>query len=131
MTLSGPENREARAWYTRNGMPVIAYSSLGRGFFSGRGRSGDWEGARAVLDAYAQLGYLYPENMGRLARAEKLAERDGCSVPEIAMRYVFGSDMNVFAVVSTSSRERLQMNLRAAANPLSAGDVAYLEGMDK
>lgn len=131
VTLSGPENREARAWYTRNGMPVIAYSSLGRGFFSGRFRSGDWEGARAVLDAYAQLGYLYPENMDRLARAEKLAERDGCSVPEIAMRYVFGSDMNVFAVVSTSSPERLQMNLRAAANPLSAGDVAYLEGMDK
>ena len=66
VTLSGPENAEARRWYREQRMPVIAYSSLARGFFSGRFRSGDYEGARAVLDAFAQKGYLYPENMERL-----------------------------------------------------------------
>ena len=35
--------------------------------------------------------------------------------------------MNIFAVVSTTSSERLQMNINAANNPLSAEDVAYLE----
>ena len=127
VTVSGPENREARDWYTGNQMPVIAYSSLGRGFFSGKFRSDDPEGARRVLDRYAQKGYLYPENLERLRRAEALAARDNVSVPEIAMRYIFGSPMNVYAVVSTTSAERLQMNIRAAEQPLSPEDCRWLE----
>ena len=68
--------------------------------------------------------------MARLARAEELAQRYSVTVPEIALRYVFGSGMNVFAVVSTTSPERLQMNLRAAGQPLASRDIAYLEGME-
>ena len=128
VTISGPENEAARAWYRERQMPVIAYSSLGRGFFSGRFRAGDEEGARRVLDRFARKGYLCPENMARLARAETLAERLGVTVPEIAMRYVFGSGMNQYAVVSTTSPERLEMNLRSAAHPLSGEEVRYLEG---
>ena len=127
VTLSGPENKEARRWYREQQMPVIAYSSLARGFFSGRFRADDYDGARAVLDAFAQKGYLYPENMDRLRRAEALAEKYGVTVPEIAMRYIFASDMDVFAVVSTTSPARLQMNLQAAAHPLSEADARYLE----
>ena len=130
VTLAGPENAAVRAWYRENQMPVIAYSSLGRGFFSGRFRAFDYEKARTVLDPYAQRGYLYEENMARLARAEELARRYGVTVPEIAMRYVFGSGMNVFAVVSTASPERLNMNLRAAGQPLTSRDIAYLEGTE-
>jgi len=127
VTISGPEHAEARAWYIENQMPVVAYSSLGRGFFSGRFRAFDEDGARRVLDVFAQKGYLYPANMRRLRRAEQLAEQYGISVPEIAMRYVFASPMNVFAVVSTTSIERMRMNLRAAANPLPAEAVRFLE----
>jgi aryl-alcohol dehydrogenase-like predicted oxidoreductase len=127
VTLSGPENREARAWYAANRMPVIAWSSLGRGFFSGRFRAGDEKTAQAVLDPFAQKGYLYPENMERLRRAEILAEREGVTVAEIAMRYVFSSEMNLYAVVSTASIDRLRMNLRASCTPLAPGDVAFLE----
>lgn len=111
-------------------MPVIAYSSLGRGFFSGRFRAGDYEGARQVLDSFARKGYLYEENMARLHRCETLAERYGVPVPEIAMRYIFGSGMNLYAVVSTASAERLKMNLRAADHPLDSADMAYLEGTE-
>ncbi|MBR2824596.1 MAG: aldo/keto reductase [Clostridia bacterium] len=130
VSLSGPENRDARAWYAENQMPVIAYSSLGRGFFSGRFRSDDPEAAGRVLDPYARKGYLYPINLERLRRAETLADREGCAVSEIAMRYVFSSPMNVFAVVSTKSADRLRMNIRAAGMPLTGEDVSYLEGGD-
>ena len=130
ITISGPENEAARAWYRENQMPVIAYSSLGRGFFSGRFRAYDYENARRILDIFAQKGYLYEENMARLARTEELARKYGTTVAEIAMRYVFGSGMNVYAVVSTSSPERLQMNLRAAGHPLSPQDISYLEGTE-
>ena len=130
VTLSGPENEDARTWYRENRMPVIAYSSLGRGFFSGRFRAGDYDGARRVLDSYARTGYLYEENMARLKRAEEMAERYGVTVPEIAMRYIFGSGMNLYAVVSTASVERLKMNLRAAEQPLTGEEVKYLEGTE-
>ena len=125
VSISG--DKSACSWYAENQMPVIAYSSLGRGFFSGNFRAGDYEGARKYMDSFAQKGYLCEENMKRLSRAEDLAKRYGVSVPEIAMRYVFSNEMNIFAVVSTTSTERLRMNINAANNPLSAEDIAYLE----
>ncbi len=36
VTISGPDQAAARAWYAQERMPVFAYSSLGRGLFSGR-----------------------------------------------------------------------------------------------
>lgn len=127
VTISGPENEEARRWYTDKQMPVIAYSSLGRGFFSGRFKSGDYEGAKKVLDRAAQKGYLYEENMKRLRNAERIAERDSCSVTQVAMRYVFSHPMNVFAVASTTNPARLKQNLQAALTPFDTEDVKALE----
>ena len=127
VTLSGSENRAARSWYMDNGMPVIAYSGLARGFLSGRFRSGEIGKARQVLDSFAQKGFLYEENMKRLARAEQLAGRLGISVPEVGMRYLFSTQMNLFAVVSTRSADRLKMNLNAAAHPLTDEEVSFLE----
>ncbi len=131
VSISGPEHQADRTWYTQNGMPVIAYSSLGRGFFSGRFRSDDPEGARRVLDPYAQKGYLYPENMQHLKRAEELAAKYGETVPEIAMRYVFSSSMNVFAVVSTTNPGRLDSSIRAVCNPLSQTEITELENQQE
>lgn len=127
VSISGPENRKAREWYVANQMPVIAYSSLGRGFFSGRFKSGDYEGAKKILDKPAQKGYLCEENMRRLKRAEEMAEKYGVTVSEIAMRYVFASPMNVCAVVSTSNPTRMAQNVSAANHPLADEDVLYLE----
>lgn len=127
VSLTGPEHQADREWYAETRIPLIAYSSLGRGFFSGKFRADDPEEARRVLDSYAQKGYLYPENLRRLERAEKLARKKGLSVPEIAMRYVFASPMNVFAVVSTTKPERLDGSIRAAADPLTAEEAGWLE----
>lgn len=128
VSVSGPDHREDRNWYAETQMPVVAYSSLGRGFFSGKFRSDDPEGAKRVLDSFAQKGYLYPENLHRLKRAEELAQKRGLTVPEIAMRYVFASPMNMFAVVSTTKPERLDSSIKAAANPLTAEEAKWLEG---
>ena len=127
VTLSGPEHKADREWYAKTGMPVIAYSSLGRGFFSGKFRSDDPEGAKSVLDSYAQKGYLHTQNLNRLRNAEQLSEKTGETIPEIAMRYVFSNQMNMFAVVSTSRPDRLDSSIRACSRPLSADETALLE----
>ena len=55
VNISGPENQEARAWYEKNQMPVIAYASLGRGFFSGRMKSEYADHASDYLDSFAGI----------------------------------------------------------------------------
>lgn len=127
VTISGAVNADARAWYAENGMPVIAYSSLGRGFFSGRFASGDYATARKILDRPAEKGYLCAANMERLRRAEMLAREQACTVSEIAMRYVFSGNMNMFAVVGTANPERIQKNIKAAKCPLSAEAFRWLQ----
>lgn len=130
VTVSGPAAQADRQWYRDNAMPVVAYSSLSRGFFSGRFRAGDWDAARAVLDPPAQKGYLTPGNMERLRRAEILAARDGCTPAHVAMRYVFSSGMNLYAVCATSSPARMRQNLEASLSPLSPEDLQFLEAGD-
>ncbi len=127
VTISGPEHAADRAWYAETQMPVLAYSSLGRGFFGGRFQSFDETAAKKVLDGPAQKGYLCPENMRRLRNAEALAKRDRCTVPQTAMRYVFGSGMDVYALVSTTNPVRIPENIAAAWAPLSGEDAAFLE----
>jgi len=127
ITISGPENAMAREWYARTEMPVLAYSSLGRGFFSGKFRAFDYDKAKEILDGPSQKGYLYEENMQRLRNAEILAERYHSRVPEIAMRYIFSTGMNLYAAVSTINPARLLENIAASNMPLSAEDVAFLE----
>lgn len=127
VTISGQGNKEVRDWYSRMKMPVLAYSALGRGFFSGRFEAGDYETAKSVLDAYAQKGYLYPVNMERLERCQILAEKRSCSVAQVAMSYIFSHSMNVFAVVSTTSPDRMKLNIEAAKLRLSEKEVIFLE----
>ena len=127
VTVAGPENEAVRNRYAQLRLPVIAYSSLGRGFFTGRFRSDDWDGARAVLDAPAQKGYLYPENMRRLRNAERLAASLHTSVSDIALRYVFASDMNAFAVCSSTDPKRIAQNVLSACRPLTKEEAGALE----
>lgn len=127
VTISGPENADARSWYAEQKMPVIAYSSLARGFFSGKFKAFDYEGAKKVLDDPGQKGYLCEENMRRLNNAEKLAEKYQTSVTDIALRYLFGSDMNMFAVMSSANPKHLPGNVSAANHPLTKEDIAFLE----
>ena len=127
VTISGPANEEAREWYRQNQMPVIAYSSLGRGLFSGKLKSSDSYRAAEFLDGVAMKGYGYPENFERLRRCEELAAKKNVSVPQIAMAWIFCQNMNTFAVVSTSKPERMQQNIDALSVKLTEAETAYLD----
>lgn len=127
ITISGPSNEDARAWYKKTQMPVVAYSSLGRGLFSGRVKGDAIESAAQVLDSVAMKGYGYPENFERLRRCEELAAEKNCSVPQIAMAWMYNQDINTFAVVSTGSPSRMQENINALHINLTEDEVLYLD----
>lgn len=65
--------------------------------------------------------------MHRLRNAEILAEKYNTSLTDIALRYLLGSEMNVFAVMNTTNSRRLSDNVAAANHPLSREDMALLE----
>ena len=113
LCISGPVQRQARDWYERTGMPVIAYSGLGRGLFSGRVKSAQPERAGEVMDDFAMKGYACADNFERLRRCEEMAAKYGCSVPQMAMAWLFGQRLNTFAVVSTAKPERMEENIAA------------------
>ena len=127
VTISGPQNQDARAWYEKNQMPVIAYSSLGRGLFSGKVKSSEPEKASEVMDMNAMKGYACPENFERLRRCEELARQYHCTVPQIAMAWIYRQPLNCFAVVSTTKPERMQENIQAMELPLTEDEVLYLD----
>lgn len=127
VTISGPTQAEARRWYEQNGMPVIAYSSLGRGLFSGKLKSTETDKAASILDGAAMKGYGYPENYERLRRCELLAEKKGASVPQIAMAWICNQKINSFAVVSTTRAERMSENIDALHIKLSPEELAFLD----
>ena len=127
ISVSGPGQQAARAWYEENQMPVIAYSSLGRGLFSGRVKSSEPEKAGEVMDDVAIKGYASPDNFERLRRCEQLAEEKNCSVPQIAMAWVFSQKMNTFAVVSTKSPGRMKQNIDALCMTLTEKECRYLD----
>ena len=126
VTVSGPSNKDARTWYEENQMPVIAYSSLGRGLFSGKIKGNATQKAGEVMDKAAIKGYACPENFERLRRCERLAEMKNCSVPQIAMAWIYNQKMNVFAVVSTTNPKRMEENIAALSISLTENECLYL-----
>ena len=126
VTLTGKDNEQARAWYQENGMPVIAYSSLGRGLLSGKITSGNMADYAKLMDEPARKGYACEENFERLRRCETLAKEKGITVSQVALAWFFRQPMNLFAIVSTSSRERMQANMEALNIFLTAEECSYL-----
>lgn len=127
VSISGPANQGARDWYRKNQLPVVAYSSLGRGLFSGRVKGTEPENASKYMDEYAMKGYGYPDNFERLRRCEELAVKKHCSVPQIAMAWIFRQKLNTFAVVSTTKASRMQENIDALHIELSEEEVKFLD----
>lgn len=127
VSISGPGNEAAREWYAQQKMPVVAYSSLGRGLFSGKIKSADKDRAAEVMDEAAMKGYAGDGNFERLRRCEELAAQKGVTVPQIAMAYIFSQNLNTFAVVGTSKAERMRENIEAMHIKLSEAEMDWLD----
>lgn len=127
VSISGPPNREAQEWYRANEMPVLAYSSLARGFFSGRITPDNFSETKALLDHACLTAYCHPVNFRRLERAIQLAEKYALGVPQIALTYLLGSPIDVFPLVGAASPQEYDENLRAFDVALSERERAWLD----
>lgn len=125
--ISGPANAAARAWYQANDMPALAYSSLGRGFFSGRISRANFEETRALLDRACLTAYCHEVNFKRLDRAAELAAEKGITIPQLVLAYIMGAPFTVFPIVGAATPEEYAQNLAAFDVTLTDRERAWLD----
>lgn len=125
VSLTAKNSVGAIEWYQKTDMPVVAYSSLAGGLFSGKINE-DRSNISEVLPKTSQKGFVSDVNLERLSRVEKLAKEKGVTVPQIAMAYVHCYPMNTFAVVSTKNPSSMKKNIDALKIELTSDELKYL-----
>jgi len=122
VSLSG--DAEAQAWYARTHLPVFAWSSQARGFFSGRyapGMTGETQDQQNVVRTY-----FSDANWERYRRAEELAKHRGCTLQQITLAWVLHQPLNVYALIGPASLTELENSLGALDVELSPDEVGWL-----
>ena len=126
VTISGPANAEAREWYASSGMPVLAYSSLARGLFSGRVTPENYAEEKTKLDQACRTAYCHAVNVERLGRALMLSKKKGINVPQIVLAYLLGDAVSVFPIVGAATGDEFAENLGAFDVRLTPEERAWL-----
>lgn len=126
-SIGGPNQTEARAWYEQTGMPIISWSSLAGGFFSGRFRRDNLDTFSDYFGKLCVESYCYEDNFKRLDRAEQLANEMGYSIAQIAMAYILNQPLNVFPLVGCNTPDEFRANMTALDIPLDAATLDWLD----
>lgn len=127
LSISGSAGVAAREWYRQTQMPLLAWSPLASGFFSGRFRRnnlhlfGDREWDEVAIRTYAS-----EENFQRFDRAGVLAAEKGWTTAQIALAYVMNQPMNIFVVVGPHSGEKFKANIEASEIQLTQEEMDWL-----
>src|SRR5262249_39230017 len=101
------------AWHEKSGLPAFCYAPTARGYFA--------TGGAKAMDEYD-----HAESRVRLARAQVMATRMGCTPNQIALAWLRAQKFPAVPIVGPSSVEHLQDALGAAEVRLTAEEVAAL-----
>lgn len=127
ITISGPENKKSQEWYAANQMPVLAYSSMARGLFSGRITREQWLNRPEEIDPVCNKAYCGDTNFTRLERAEQIAKEKGVSIPQIALAFILCGEMNVFPIIGAANKEELTSSIGSLLVKLTKEEVEWLD----
>lgn len=126
VSLTGDAAKEAREFYIDTQMPVLAYSSLARGLFSGRITRKLFAEHPEEIDQYCRKAYCGDTNFTRLERAAQLAQERGVTISQIALAYTMNTPMNVFPITGAMTYEELADTAAATEINLTKEETAWL-----
>ena len=124
VTLAGDGQRGAREWYSTHGLPVFAYSSLARGFFSNHYDPTNSGGNR--VSRWCATYFGTEENIERLERARMFAREHHVTVAQVALAYVLCHPLQAFAVVGCTTIEKFAENVAALSLKLDEATLYWL-----
>jgi|SRR5579884_2610984 len=130
VTVSGESQRDAREWYSTYGLPLFAYSSLARGFFSEHYDPNNPD--RDRLSRWCASHFGSEENIQRLKRTKAFAREHQLTIAQVALAYVLCHPLRPFAVVGCTTSEKFAENVAALSVELDEATLHWLAtGQDK
>jgi predicted dehydrogenase/aryl-alcohol dehydrogenase-like predicted oxidoreductase len=110
---------ESRRWLAASGIPLFAWSSQARGFFTRAAR--DFHG-----DPELEHCWYSDDNFERLRRVQELAREKHTGPIHIAAAYVLHQDFTVFPLIGPRQLSELSSSLQAFDVSLTPTEVAWL-----
>lgn len=110
---------ESRKWFEKTRIPLMAWSSLGRGFFV-RGNSEDTSDPGLVACWYSE------DNFQRLERARELGAAKGVPAVCVALAYVLRQTFPTFALIGPETLDELHTSLAGLGVELTADEMRWL-----
>lgn len=110
------------------GIGIVAYSPLGRGFFTGK-LNKDTTFDAADFRSYAPRfqGDAFQKNLKMLERVSELAKSKGCTPGQLALAWVHHQGRDVFPIPGTKRVKYLEENVAAFSIALSREELQLLE----
>ncbi|KAM0026372.1 putative perakine reductase [Helianthus debilis subsp. tardiflorus] len=112
------------------GIGIVAYSPLGRGFFS---HGPNMLEKLEESDARKYLPRLQPENLEHnkimYERINDLATKKGCTTSQLALAWVLHQGNDVVPIPGTTKIENFEHNIGALSVKLTPEDMAELESI--
>jgi aryl-alcohol dehydrogenase-like predicted oxidoreductase len=122
------EEREMIPCCVDQGLAMIPWSPMARGFFAGNHRKKDWgDSTRAKTDTYAQSMYYRDEDFVVADRVQEIAKERGVSGPQIALAWVLGKPFVTAPIIGASKIEHLDQAIAALEIRLSDEEIKRLE----
>jgi aryl-alcohol dehydrogenase-like predicted oxidoreductase len=120
LAVSVAGDSDALAWHRATQFPLLSWSSLASGFFSGRFSPEDRSDPNVVRV------YYRPDNWERLRRVRELASRYACSTTQIALAWVLHQPFPTFPLIGPLAVSELTDCLAALNVPLTDDDARWL-----
>jgi len=122
------EEREMIPCCLDQGVALIPWSPMARGFFAGHHRKGDWgDTIRAKTDQYAHQLYYREEDFVVADRVQEVARARGVSGPQIALAWVLSKPYITAPIIGATRLEHLEQAVAALEIQLSEEEVRRLE----
>jgi aryl-alcohol dehydrogenase (NADP+) len=122
------EEREMIPLCREEGIGVIPWSPLARGFLAGNRRKGDYgDTSRAKTDEFSWEWYFTDADFVVADRVVSLAGRLGVKPAQVALAWLLSRPGVTAPIVGASKLSQLEEAVESLAVRLSADDVAFLE----
>ena len=110
------------------GIGLIPYSPMGRGFLANNRRKADWgDTIRAETDDFAQNVYFRDADFEVASRTAEVAKNMGVKPTQVALAWVLGQPNITAPIFGATKPEHIDEAIAAIDITLEAQDVAYLE----
>lgn len=111
---------ESRRWLEEHQMPLLAWSSQARGFFTDRAAPDKRDDAQLARSWYSD------DNFERKRRAEELAAKKGVEPINIAGAYVLNQPFPAFSLIGPRTLDELHASLRNLDVTLTSEEMRWL-----